>query len=281
LFVGTSTTPVELDLSGRWGLFVQASKWLAANAVPGGSYTIVLEKNENVYSQEFPKGASLTLTTLPSAGVVTLSMDSSGGMLFNMLDGAELVLDGSVVLQGKAGNITPLIQINNKCSVVARGNSRITGNTAQTFGAGVYVATGGSISLSGNASIDGNGASVASKVLGGGIYATNGTVSLAGNSRVSGNRASIGGGIFMVRGELTIADNASVDKNTAFSQGGGISVTFPIKITMTGGTINGVDAGVNTNSCSLTKGGHAVHWIDEKRKEYYYGQTVTAGNLPW
>lgn len=100
-------------------------------------------------------------------------------------------------------------------------NSFLEDNTAQ-FGGGIYVATGGRLTLD-NSEVFGNKAEASSgRQEGGGIYSEPGSeVNLINGSLVKENKALIGGGI-RTNGVVNVSDKSGVNDNEAKLQGGGI-----------------------------------------------------------
>lgn len=156
---------------------------------------------------------SLTSTTVSGDGVTVKAgtCTITGGTISNILKtgsngGGVYVEKGTCILDGTS----------------------ITGNTAQASGGsggsggGVYVADGECI-IRGDTQITGNTAQAGN---GGGVYLAGGSCTIQGNARITGNAAQTGkgGGVYVASGECTIDGSAQVGENTAGGSGGGVYV---------------------------------------------------------
>jgi hypothetical protein len=255
LYVGTSTTAVDLSAEAGDGLLAKSINWLAAHAAANTTYSILIDTNETIYPFVLSRGQLANLIIiLKGLGTTerTIQLGSNGS--FTVGANVMLTLDGYLTLKGRTSNIGPLVQVNYNGTLEMKGNSKITGNTSSVScgSGGVYV-IGGSFTMSGNATVSGNTAS-ASASYGGGVYVSSvgvyvGSFTMSGNATVSGNTASAsysnsGGGGVYVGGSFTMS-GGTISGNTASysssvnysSSGGGVYVggTF----TKTGGVIYG------------------------------------------
>ncbi len=74
--------------------------------------------------------------------------------------------------------------------------------------------------------------------VGGGIYNNGGTVTLTGDASISGNTADGGDGIYNGSGTVTV-NGGSITGNEAGTDGGGIYNPFGARVTLNGGSITG------------------------------------------
>jgi hypothetical protein len=192
------------------------------------------------------RGVTLTLTTTDAAAR-SITIDSTGGSLFRLEGGKPktLVLDGAVKLAGKPDNTDSLVRVGGGAALELKGSAQITGNLVPPGGrgAGVYVESGGTLTMSGSSVISGNSANE-----GGGVLCTGEFTMESGG--ISGNTSTNGGGgvSIMVNGRFTM-NGGSISGNTAHDgendgTGGGIQMEGnAVAIIINGGTISGNHAG--------------------------------------
>ncbi|GAB6391656.1 MAG: InlB B-repeat-containing protein [Treponematales bacterium] len=262
----TDTVTADITLYAKWtggaidtttqtGTTVidKAVAWLTANAAADTLYTLVL--GENIPAQgtvtlndaafHDASGVTLTLTTIDAA-TRSVTIDSTGGSLFR-LEGRKpktLVLDGAVKLIGKENNTDSLVSVGGGAALELKGSAQITGNLVPHGGrgAGVYVESGGTLTMSGGSVISGNSANE-----GGGVLCTGEFTMESGG--ISGNTSTNGGGgvSIMVNGRFTM-NGGSISGNTAHDgendgTGGGIQMEGNAVTIINGGTISGNRAG--------------------------------------
>jgi len=161
-------------------------------------------------------------------------------------------------------------------------------NTAQK-GGGVNV-SGGTFTMSKNATISGNRTS-GEDSKGGGVYVNGGSFTMEESATVSGNETTIsfgnngGGGVYVYGSSFTMKDNATVSGNrailsetsypaTTFAYGGGVYITGTgSEFNMFGGTISG-------NTADNNGGGVYVSGIGKNDTSIFYmnSNTTISGN---
>jgi hypothetical protein len=110
--------------------------------------------------------------------------------------------------------------------LVMSGNSRITNSRANAGkGGGVHI-NGGSLTMKDNAVIGGTDGAATENVAtwGGGVYVGNGgSLTMNGRATITGNRATIGGGVALDGGAIiTMNDDAVITNNNITKWGGGV-----------------------------------------------------------
>jgi hypothetical protein len=213
-----------------------AAKLDAALASPSGSYTIVLNGTESDLAAFAPKTLNVTenkniAITIRGNGR-EVQVNTTGTPLFTLgaASGSSLSLTvQELTLRGRSGNSVPVVQVNDRGTLLMKVGSLITGNVFYSNGGGVYVSSGGTVTMNGGAVSDnttGNG--------GGGVY-VGGTFNMNGGA-ISGNTAEIGGGGVAVYNGTFNMNGGMIINNSADSLGGGVYVggTF----NMNGGTIS-------------------------------------------
>jgi hypothetical protein len=212
--------------------------------------------------------------TLHGDNVVNEISLANQGSLFTIGAAASepvLILQ-NITLKGVTGNNTALVKVDNGTLIMEDG-SVITGNTnsssasglysfTSTYGGGVYVGNGGTLTMRGSTSVSENTVSSSayeSYSYGGGVYIANGGLfTMQDSSSVSGNTASAavdtgiancrsysyGGGVYVGNGgTLTMQDEALVSKNMSsaftssitpysYSYGGGVYIADGGTLTM-------------------------------------------------
>ena len=141
------------------------------------------------------------------------------------------------------------------------GSAQINGNTAVSFGGGVYI-NSGTYEIYGSAQINNNTLND-SYAHGGGVYMAVGTVTLKGSAQINGNKANNGGGGIWIQGTagnttaiFNMSENAQISNNTMqgylrkddynfgdswASYGGGVYLMYGT-FNMSGGKISGNQA---------------------------------------
>jgi hypothetical protein len=224
--------------------------WLKTNAQSGGNYTIVVDSNESIESQELSysgkSNITLNLEGSENERIVTLS---TNGALFTVGSGVTLALGRNITLRGRSGNTSPLVYVISGGGLIMNANSKITSNTnnanTKNRGGGVYV-EGGTFTMQDNALVSGNtsyydpGAPRTADGDGGGVCVYGGTFTMQNNASVSGNTSgAIGGGVSVDKNStFTIQDNASVSSNTAGNAGAGVAVANGSIFYMEGGKVS-------------------------------------------
>ncbi|GHV71607.1 hypothetical protein AGMMS49928_24170 [Spirochaetia bacterium] len=179
-------------------------------------------------------GAGKTITLQGDGTEQTITLTGSGN-LFRVESGGKLILGNNITLNGHNANNQPLVYVTgNNSALTMNAGSKITGNTASSYGGGVNVDRYGIFTMAGG-EISGNTSSN-----GGGVY-NYGTFTMA-EGKISGNTSSSygdGGGVFAFGGTFTMA-GGEISGNTATGRGGGVYVyvnggTF----IMNGGEISG------------------------------------------
>jgi TolB-like protein len=130
-----TTTYLSLSLA-------ESLKWISANAVEGGNYTITLKNNyETLAPQTLSYNGKKVSVTLDGGTVERWVILSSEGSLFSVGSGVTLVLGNNVGLQMvQDSNTDSLVQVNDGGTLVMESGSVIIGNSASSDGGGVYVA---------------------------------------------------------------------------------------------------------------------------------------------
>jgi len=228
--------------------------WLQSNAQSGGSYTVEVNADESIGPQTLSYSGrnNITITLRGVGSNRTISLSSNGSM-FTVNSGVTLVLDNNITLQGRSGNINPVILVfpggtfrMNSGSI----KNNTTNNSREYDGGGVAV-YGGAFIMSGGTISDNSslcGAGVV--VVGANVYFGTGTFTMSGGT-ISGNTAynlSYGGGVYVgTNGSFTmsggtISNNSTISNNDALggAQGGGVALHGPSTFfTMNNGTISG------------------------------------------
>jgi hypothetical protein len=167
---------------------------------------------------------NLTITALKGPGSARLNGDKRGTVL--TVGAVTVTLNGLTITGGTA----PAAANHSGGGIYNDGtltldNTTVKDNTAESYGAGIYNASGATLSLEGRTSVSHNKAS-GEVGEGAGIYNA-GTVTVTGSASVSDNTVSgefgEGGGIFNGDGaSLTVVKQASVTGNVTQYAGGGI-----------------------------------------------------------
>ena len=118
-----------------------ALSYIAANAVSGDNYFIVLMKD----IQSAPvtlsySGKTVGITLMTDGAEITLQLASSGN-LFTVDSGVTLTLENNVTLKGRAANTASLVGINSG-GIFTMNGGEISGNTTSLWGGGVNVSGG-------------------------------------------------------------------------------------------------------------------------------------------
>ena len=193
--------------------------------------------------------------------------------------GGVSVINGSFVMRG--GTISRnsatygggvYIKTKNN-STFTMENGEISGNTANTYGGGVYAEN--SVFTMKGGTISGNTAENGA----GGVYVTNGSFIMQSGT-ISGNEAkNVGGGIYAANGSTFTMENGSISGNTSTGSGGGAAVDGSECI-MRDGTITNNEAsagggGVHINGGTFTMGSGT---ISENRAQEAGGVYIKSGS---
>jgi hypothetical protein len=229
-----------------------AARLDAALASSSGSYTIVLDGTEEDLAAFEPKTLNVTdgknIAITIRGGGNEVQVDRTGTPLFTLgaATGSSLSLTiQDLSLRGRSGNSVPVVEVNQRGTLLMKAGSLITGNTSSLSSGGVYV-SGGTFTMNGgavssNTSYGGGGVCVS----GSGTFNINGGT-VSGNSS-SSSYSGIGGGGVYVSGTFTM-NGGAVSGNTSFYIGGGVHVDSEGTFTMNDGVVSG-------NTASFSGGG--------------------------
>jgi hypothetical protein len=218
--------------------------WLDGNAEDDTVYTLTVKADEELAPRtlEYAGKSGITVQLEGSDGekIITLS---ENGSLFTVADGVTLILDNNITLKGKDANNASLVQVNTGGILEMNGGAKITGNSLNYTGGGVFV-LGGTFTMNGG-EISGNTASAPNYIAqGGGVYMLgNGTFTMNGGE-ISSNTARLGGGVTIMDGTFIMNDGKisgntfTTTINTSGATGGGV-YTNNGTFTMNGGEISG------------------------------------------
>ena len=194
-----------------------------------------------------------------SSGSYVLEEDVTLTTNLTVLEGATVTIDlNGHTLTGKTkSSTTSAITVNGTLTitdsstdgsgVITNGSNRGTYSSSKYYGAGVYVAEGGSLTLEAGA-ISGSGST--SKSYGGGVYVAAGATFTMSGGSVSGNTANYGGGVYVAAGAEFTMSGGSVSGNTA-GYGGGVYVASGGTVTMSG------SSAISDNKATSGAGGGA------------------------
>ena len=210
--------------------------------------------------------------TMKADSKITKSIASYGGGVYVdskgtfTMGGGAITENSASIDESGGGNSGGGVCISNGTFTMS-GGAVISGNNAPKSGGGVFVSDGGKFTMEGGTIGETGGGSPNSAENGGGVYIYNGTFTMSGDAVISGNKASIssgsssssssGGGVYIFEGSFTMSDSAVISGNSATSSGGGVYVYETGEFTMEGGTIGETD-GVSGNS-SESGGGVCVY----------------------
>ena len=218
----------------------------------GGSFTM---SGDAVIAGNKTSGAS---ANYGGGGVYLYGNSTSTPAVFSMSGGT---IGGD---NPEDANFTPIagggVHVSGVGARFEMSGGKVLGNKAAhetyaIYGGGVYV-IGGTLKLSGSASVSGNKAE-GSTSYGGGVYVQDvsgftmsGNAVISKNYATSGASGSSGGGVFLTTSSFTmsggtisgnVANNTSLNSGT--NTGGGVSVFYNSTFTMEGGTIGGSGPG--------------------------------------
>ena len=216
---------------------------LSAAASNGENDTLLIEQGS--YTGNFVYGSSEAFDVTVEGGYTISCADRVADPANTVLDGnftgGVLALASSTVVHFSVEGVT------------------IQNGAIANHGAGLYVSTEGTVTLTNNR-VSGNTTGSGGSYHGGGIYVSSGSTVTLTNNTVSGNSsnyggyANRGGGIYVYGGNGTVTlTNNTVSGNSVNSQGGGIYVSDSSAITLTsnlvsGNTVNGTGGGIYVNS---------------------------------
>jgi hypothetical protein len=235
-----------------------AAKLEVALASLTGSYTIVLDGNETLEPQNLAATSGEKIAITIRGNGKTVQVKETGTPLFTLGAGLTLAIQ-DLTLKGKDSNTVPVVQVNSGGKLELKTGSVLTGNTSSNNGGGVYVASGGTLTMSGG-EISGNTTTCSGDGTfgGGGVFINGGKFTLSGG-KISGNESGIenqnsvgrAGGVYVNGGTFEMS-GGEISDNTAFgssANGGGVHVTNNGKFTMSGGTIS------RNIACGTSRGG--------------------------
>lgn len=158
-----------------------------------------------------------------------------GGALH--VDGANAVIDGSIIKENTVTSYGAGLYVSGSGSVVELSSGSILKNTSAKSGAGVFISSGtftlsGTGLISENATQSGNGGGVVNKdnfIMKGGKISDNSCVSK-------------GGGIYSYTESYTLIEGGEITGNNTESYGGGICVDYTAEAEVKGGKIYGNSA---------------------------------------
>lgn len=233
--------------------------------------------------------AKLSLTNTTISGKKAAGTAYSGYLVFVTNGGTLDIGEGATLTD----NNTTAVYVNNNSYMNMTGgtiqNNTITNPTPDGFyygGAGI--SNGGTTDISGG-EISGN---IVTNYGGGGIFNERGTVTLAGDAIVQGNTAAWGGGIATLSGAKTILnENASITDNKAANNGAGVYLSgysnydqTPAVFEMTGGSVTGnqvTDAGWGAGIFAYYSSGDTTVRISggtiEGNQSDYDGKAIAIG----
>lgn len=227
---------------------------LTINSLGAENLTIDGNNNSRIFKIDdgnFETESEVTIDGVTIAnGLVAEAPESNGGGILNT---ENLTISGSVITNNQTDS--------NEGANSAKGggiyttgtlnliDSAVTGNTANTFGGGVY-SLSTTVNLT-NSTIDNN----YSGFVGGGIYHTDSELNLT-NSVVTGNGASFAfGGVTLRESTVNIVETTVSDNFAQYGSTGGISIGNS-EVTITDSTISGNSSlradggGISVNSYS-------------------------------
>ncbi|MGN1041369.1 MAG: hypothetical protein ACI4PJ_01345 [Acutalibacteraceae bacterium] len=193
---------------------------------------------------------------LTGGGTVTLgkdytidtTLDVTGKTVTLDLNGHTITMtgSGSVINVGSNGNLT----VNDRNPTATHTGASlpaggvITGGDA-TFGGGVCVSTGGSMTLTRGTIANCRASS------GGGVSVNSGSFTMNGGTIENCSASSNGGGVYVDCGSMTLT-GGTIENCSADDSGGGVYVYYGSFFTMTGGTI----ANCSATSSNIGYGGY-------------------------
>jgi hypothetical protein len=116
----------------------------------------------------------------------------------------KLVIDGHIILQGKAGNTVALVCAIMGCSLDLKGNAKITGNASSNQAGGVGIFVNSTFTMSDNAKIENNETTSGD---GGGVSIGSDCIFIMNGGEISNNTTNgWGGGVHISRkGTFSVA----------------------------------------------------------------------------
>ena len=260
--------------------------WLQGNAVTGGEYTIVLNANQDLSSQNLSYSGknNITIHLRGSGTKRTVSFDSYSDISIGT--GVTLILDNNITLQGEY-NDSALININSFGTLIMNEGSVICENdNAWSFnnGGAVYVGDNGNFIMNGGTISDNS-----ANNYGGGVYVAGGTFTM-NNGTISGNSvdsySSYGGGVYIGENGTFTMNDGLIFGNTISSYGnpaydasacgGGVYVGENGNFIMSGGTIS--SNSITSSYTAYYGAGVYVNGIFTKTGGTIYGYTAGDSN---
>ena len=239
--------------------------WINNNAGSEHDYTLILNANEVINNGAirylyYPDMGNIRITLICNTTPAKVISYAEADYLFKVGTGVTLVLDENITLEGKTGNDSALVVVENGGTLIMNNGSRIYGNENNSgVGGAVYLAFGAFKMYGGvitdNSADFGGAVYVQSNLIGGSFV-------MSGSSVISENSAvTDGGGVYvnalLTGREVFTMDGGFIMDNNAGNNGGGVfaygfasSQTFK----MNGGTISNNFAAGNGGGVCVTMG---------------------------
>jgi hypothetical protein len=219
-----------------------ATALTAAIAASGSTLTLHADAPATA-AQAALTSTTLTIQTTTAGGPWKIPLSGTGS-LFTLGSGATLNLAEKIVLEGIGGNNAALVTVNSGGSLSMSGSASVTGNTG---GGGVYI-NGGEFTMSGSASITGN--------TGSGVCIVNSGQFTMNAGTISGNTgANVGGGVCINNGIFAM-NGGTIGGGNSATFGGGVNIdnngTFNLNSPATLSDITG-------NTATIGGKGHKVY----------------------
>jgi hypothetical protein len=187
--------------------------------VGGGIYnelsgTVVLRNTASVSGNtaELSGAGVLNLGTVRLKGSSSLTLNAAGTVGAGIAGTGAVTLNDSSSINGNVADVNGG-GIFSGGSVTLNDQASVSANTAAGTGGGILTGNGGTVTLRGSSSVDGNEAGTD----GGGVYNNGSAVTVNGTSVITGNTAGTqGGGVFNTGGgTVTLNDSGTISGNSA------------------------------------------------------------------
>ena len=255
--------PIPLNISSNIGNNIVEKAITYINANPA-AYILLLNTNFPDIATQKLNTMGVSLTLMGKDAVCTISSISDYVSMFTVTNGATLILNNNITLDGSTNGFVP-VMANTDGTFIMNQGSKITGTNIQGSGGGVEVTGGGIFTMNGG-EISGNTVSVFG--YGGGVFVNAGSSFTMNGGKITDNTASSssggrGGGVVVDGNSSFYMNGGESSNNKGANLGGGVFVngdgnTF----TMTGGKIIGNIAnyggGVFVNGGNFTMNGDAI-----------------------
>jgi hypothetical protein len=162
--------------------------------------------------------------------------------------GTSIDSGGGVYLRGEHSTIS------------LSGNASVNGNSCGN-GGGIYIGASTQLIIAGNASVSGNISNGAAGFnVGGGIFSSGGKIEMSGTSKINGNNAYLGGGVYLenknaVAGTFTMS-GGFISGNQAY-RGGGVYLTTATPPAQPTSTFTMSGGEISNNHCEPALGSSA------------------------